>query len=159
GSEIAKATVAGGRVDVAFREPIRTSTSIDLTWSAPIPSGDDATIQLATFQPEGALSVASALQPAPDGDLEAVPQLGGGRSRAQADLPDFAQGLVAGTATAAFTTSAPSPGSLHLLRVEPVEEPAAVVDVAEYTAATTDEGRLLVRAHLEVRNERAAHLT
>ncbi|MEZ4382022.1 MAG: hypothetical protein R3A79_11795 [Nannocystaceae bacterium] len=87
-----------------------------------------------------------------------LPELRGWTAVASADLPEWGRGLVEGTPTAAYTAAERRDGRLGLLRFVPVEGPPVVVDVAGITAASSREGRLLMRAHYEVRNERAAHL-
>ncbi|MBL8971144.1 MAG: hypothetical protein JNK56_11210, partial [Myxococcales bacterium] len=100
----------------------------------------------------------ASLQLARDGEVEAVPVLSGWTPSSAAGLPAWGQGLVEGAPTAAFLASGAAGGELELLRFVPIEGPPVVVDVAAYTIATSREGRALMRAHYEVRNERAASL-
>lgn len=132
--------------------------SLAATWSAAVPPGEEVRIGVPRIAPGGAFRTESVLELARDGEIEVVPELQGAEPMAISALPPWAEGLVAGTPTVAFRLPGPPSGSLDLLRFLPAEQPAAVVDVANYTVATSDEGRVLARAHFTVRNERASHL-
>jgi hypothetical protein len=100
----------------------------------------------------------SALQLARDGEVEGVPEATGWTPSSAPRAAGVGQGLVEGTPTRRSRPAAARSGSLTLLRFVPIEGPPVVVDVAAYTIATSREGRALIRAHYEVRNERAASL-
>ncbi|WP_276572688.1 hypothetical protein [Nannocystis pusilla] len=150
----------GERVRVDLQAPVRDRVELELRWSAPIGRAAETRAGLPTLAPVGVFHSEVALQLARDGEVEAVPDAPGWSYVAAATLPAWAQGLVEGTATAALVQggSQATGGSLSLLRFVPLEGPPMVVDVAAYTIATSREGRALVRAHYELRNERAAHL-
>ncbi|WAS96149.1 hypothetical protein [Nannocystis punicea] len=149
----------GDRVRVELQAPVRDRVELELRWSAPIGKAAESRVSLPKVAPVGVFHSEVALQLARDGEVEAVPEAPGWSYVASATLPAWAQGLVEGTATTALVQqSGASEGSLSLLRFVPLEGPPVVVDVAAYTIATSREGRALVRAHYEVRNERAAHL-
>ncbi|MCA9690758.1 MAG: hypothetical protein KC636_14215 [Myxococcales bacterium] len=149
---------AEGRVEVTLQEPVRDRVELELTWTRALSQAAEATMELPRVTPDGAFRVQSAAQLARDGEVEVLPKLTGWDAVAAAELPEWGQGLVEGTPTAAFRTAGLGAGSLELLRYVPVAGPPAVVDVAAYSIATSREGRTLTRAHYEIRNERAAFL-
>jgi hypothetical protein len=149
----------GDQILVVLREPVEGLVAIDLSWSTPVSGDAEDAIPLPTFQLEHTFSTESALQLARDGDLEVLPDLPGWQAVAANQLPVWGQGLVAGTPSAAYTTSARrAQGSLNTLKFTPVSGPATLIDVASYTIAITELGRSLTRAHLSVRNDRGSHL-
>ena len=151
----------GGQLRVELQAPVRDRVEVELRWSAPIGKGAQSRADMPSIVPAGVFHSEVALQLARDGEVEAIPEAPGWNAVAAASLPAWAQGLVEGTATASLVagdSAPPGGGSLDLLRFVPLEGPPVVVDVAAYTVATSREGRALVRAHYEVRNERAAQL-
>jgi hypothetical protein len=149
---------SGSEVRVELQEPVSGRLELDLKWSAPIGAAAESRAALPQIGFEDVFRGESALQLARDGEVEVVPEASGWTPVRAAALPAWAQGLVEGTPSAAFTASSAASGSLTLLRFVPIEGPPVVVDVAAYTIATSREGRALIRAHYEVRNERAASL-
>lgn len=156
GANVRGWTRAGERVRVELQAPVRDRVELELTWTTPIGRAAESRASVPRIAPEGVFRSESALQLARDGEVEAVPATPGWSPVVAASLPAWAQGLVESTTTASL--SGGTGGELSLLRFVPIEGPPVVVDVAAYTVATSREGRALVRAHLEVRNERAAHL-
>lgn len=146
----------GERIKVELQSPARDRIEVELRWTIPIGRAGETKAPVPTITPEGVFRSEAALQLARDGEVEAVPETPTWSAVAAASLPAWAQGLVEGTATASLR-GGPG-GTLSLLRFVPLEGPPVVVDVAAYTVATSREGRALIRAHYEVRNERAAHL-
>ncbi len=149
---------SGSGVRVELQAPVSGRVELDLRWSAPIGAAAESRAALPQIVFEDVFRGESALQLARDGEVEVVPEASGWTPVSAAALPGWAQGLVEGTPSAAFTASSAASGSLTLLRFVPLEGPPVVVDVAAYTIATSREGRALIRAHYEVRNERAASL-
>jgi len=151
---------SGELVQVRLQAPVSGRLELELRWSAPIGAAAESRAALPRIAFEDVFRGESALQLARDGEVEAVPELRGWAPVRAAALPGWAQGLVEGTPSAAFVASgaAASAGALTLLRFVPLAGPPVVVDVAAYTIATSREGRALIRAHYEVRNERAASL-
>jgi hypothetical protein len=146
----------GERVRVELQAPVRDRVELELRWTAPIGRAAESRASVPRIAPEGVFRSETALQLARDGEVEAIPEVPGASLVASAALPGWAQGLVEGTATASLVGG--TGGELSLLRFVPLEGPPVVVDVASYTVATSREGRALIRAHYEVRNERAASL-
>lgn len=149
---------SGSEVRVELQEPVSGRLELDLRWSAPIGAAAESRVAFPQVVFADVFRGESALQLARDGEVEVVPEASGWTPVRAAALPGWAQGLVEGTPSAAFTASGAASGSLTLLRFVPLEGPPVVVDVAAYTIATSREGRALIRAHYEVRNERAASL-
>lgn len=149
-------TRAGDRVRAELQAPARGRVELELSWTTPIAKAGESRAELPRVAAAGVFHGETALQLARDGEVEAVPEAPGWSPVASSALPAWAQGLVEGTPTASLRGG--SGGSLSLLRFVPIEGPPVVVDVAAYTVATSREGRALIRAHYEVRNERAAHL-
>lgn len=149
---------SGSDVRVLLQAPASGRVELDLRWSAPIGAAAESRAALPQIVFADVFRGESALQLARDGEVEVVPEASGWTPVRAAALPGWAQGLVEGTPSAAFTASGAATGSLTLLRFVPLEGPPVVIDVAAYTIATSREGRALMRAHYEVRNERAASL-
>nr|MCH9683826.1 hypothetical protein [Deltaproteobacteria bacterium] len=149
----------GDVLEVQLGAPATGRVDLDLRWTQAIPAGDEASIILPRIEPEAWRSEAS-LQVARDGEHEVIPRPEGWTAVAASALPQWGQGLVEGTPTAAYQRSGGHrDGALDLMRFVPVPGPPTVVDVATYTMATTEEGRVLMRARYELRNDRGAHLT
>lgn len=154
GSALRSWSWEGDRIAVELSEPIDDLVTLQLSATV------DVAEQLATpvvrvrdvFRTEAVLQLAR-----PD-DLDVLPELDGWRAIARQEVPEWAGGQVDGAPRASFLTSAPRAGRLSVLRFEPVERPPLLVDVADWRLATTDEGRVLLRGLLDVRNERASHL-
>lgn len=148
----------GDVVEIDLRSPVSGRVEVELGWSHATPPGGESELALPVLAPE-AWHADATVQIARDGEIEVIPQLEDWEALAAAEIPEWGQGLVEGTATAAYRTpAADRGGALQLLRFVPVPGPPVVVDVAATTVAVTEEGRMLARAHYEVRNERASHL-
>jgi hypothetical protein len=148
----------GDRVEVELQAPVEQRLELEVRWTSAVPGGTEASLPLPRIEPLEAWRADAALQLARDGEVEVVPELTGWSSIPAAELPEWSRGLIEGTPTASFRAAGSAGGMLGLFRFQPVAMPPVVVDVASYTVATTEEGRLLGRAHYEVRNERAVHL-
>lgn len=148
---------SGDTVLVELQEPVDDVLRLEATWTVVVPAGTEGELPLPVVRPLDTWRVESSVQLARDGEIEVIPELSGVEPVPAASLPGWGQGLVEGTPTAAYSGASPK-GRLSLLRFEPVPGPAVVVDVAQAQLAATEEGRLLVRSHYEVRNERASHL-
>lgn len=157
GPGVASWTRSGDRVVARLRAVERGLVRVDVSWSSALPAGDVAVVPIPTVSPEGAFRTESVVQIARETGIDVVPTVSG-TPVAPTELPAWADGVVSGTPTTAYTGAQPPRGRLDVLRFLPAEQPAAMVDVAAYTIATTDEGRAMVRAHYAVRNERAAAL-
>lgn len=159
GAQVASWRREGDRVLVTLRESESRRVALDLRWTVPLDGSEASSVPLPSIVPEQAFRSQVAVQIARDGEIEVLPQLDGWEAIGQADLPDFAEGLVEGSPTAAYQAGAAGrAGALSLLRYVPAEQPAVVVDVAATVVAVSAEGRTLTRALLTTRNERAAHL-
>lgn len=153
---------SGDRVLVELSGPAQGRVDLDLRWSIASPRGAEARVPMPSVVPEDVFRSVVAVQVARDGEVDVRPELDRPwRPIAQAQLPDYAEGLVEGTPTAAFVRPRAEAGDddLQLLRLEPVPGPPMVIDVADLHLAVTDEGRTLMRMRYEVRNERASHLS
>jgi len=149
---------SGDALEVELNAPVSGRVDLELKWTQAIAAGDETRLPLPRIEPEAWRSESS-LQLARDGELEVIPEVEQGTAIPAASLPAWGQGLVEGTPTAAYEHGAgASAGYLDLLRFVPVPGPPTVVDVADYTVATTDEGRVLMKVRYDVRNDRAAHL-
>lgn len=156
GVDVASVDYEGSRVRVSLRSALSRRVQLDLRWTTTLADADEASLALPSIRPLSVHRTESSLQLARSGEREVVPSVRG-QAIASRDLPDWGQGLVAGQASAAFVGS--PRGQLELLRFQPADAPPAIVDVAEYTAATTAEGRALIKARYAVRADRAAALT
>lgn len=159
GPNVARVSRSGDRVQVELRKPTEGLVDLELTWSVPIEAGAESRIGVPEILPEGAFRTEASLQLARDAEIEVLPEVPGWQAVASSELPDFGEGLIEGTPTAAYVAAAAGKGgSLGLLRFVPAKSPPVVVDVASLTMTVSPEGRSLTRAHYTVRNERASHL-
>lgn len=150
---------SGDRIDIALKEAADGRIDVDLRWTQTLSNEAEARLAAPRITPQQAYRSESFMQIARDGELEVVPELAGWSAVARADLPDWASGQIQGTATASYRRDGDDPSArFELLRFVPVSGPPVMVDVAAYEIATTDEGRSLVQARYDVRNERASHL-
>ena len=149
---------SGDSVRVELQAPVAGRLELDLTWTAPLAKTAESRVPVPQLAFTNVFRSESSLQLARDGEVEAVPDITGWTPTTAAALPAWGQGLVDGAPTAAFRGGGSTSGALDLLRFVPIEGPPVVIDVAAYTIATSREGRALIRAHYEVRNERAATL-
>jgi tetratricopeptide (TPR) repeat protein len=149
----------GDRIDIQLKEPVDGRIDVDLRWTQGLPDGAEARLAAPRITPQQAYRTESFMQIAHDGELEVLPALSGWSAVASAELPEWASGFIQGTATATYHHDGESSGaSFELLRFVPLSGPPTMIDVAAYEVATTDEGRSLVHARYDVRNERASHL-
>ncbi|MEX1363511.1 MAG: hypothetical protein AB1Z98_10315 [Nannocystaceae bacterium] len=159
GRNVASWSRDGDVLEVVLSSPATARVDLQLTWSQAVPATDETSLPLPRIEPQAWRSDAS-LQVARDGELEVIPRAEDWTAIATGQLPPWGQGLVEGTPTAAYRHGAGSAeGTLDLLRFVPVPGPPTVVDVASYTLATTEEGRVLMRAQYQLRNDRGGHLT
>lgn len=158
GPTVASWDRSGDRVRVTLLEPEDRLVELSLSWSGPVPEGDEAKLALPSLRPQGAFKTESSVQLARDGEVEVVPELGSWTAIPFADLPEWGRGLVVGTPTATFAAGGAPGGTLNLFRFTPVAGPPTFVDVATITAAATRDGAVLMRAHYAVRNDRSPHL-
>lgn len=149
----------GDRIDITLKEPVDGRVDVDLRWTQGLSDGAEAKLAAPRIIPQQAYRTETFMQIARDGELEVVPALSGWSAVARAELPEWASGYIEGTATATYRHDSEDPSaSFELLRFVPLSGPPVMVDVAAYEIATTDEGRSLVHARYDVRNERASHL-
>jgi hypothetical protein len=149
----------GDRIDIELKDPVDGRLDIDLRWTLGLSGAAQTKLAAPRITPQQAYRTETFMQVARDGELEVLPELSGWSAVAQAELPDWAGGHIQGTATATYRRDDDDPrASFELLRFVPLSGPPVVVDVAAYEVATTDEGRNLVQARYDVRNERASHL-
>lgn len=163
GPQVASWKREGGLVVVELGGETTGLVDMDLRWTVASPPGAEAKVAVPAIVPQDVFRSPSAVQVARDGEVDVRPELSRGwRAVPSALVPAWAEGLVEGSPTAAFVRSRAADGSsgdsLELLRLEPVPGPPVVVDVADLRVATTEQGRTIVRARYEVRNERASHL-
>jgi hypothetical protein len=149
----------GDRIDITLKEPVDGRFDVDLRWTQGLPEGAEAQLAAPRISPQQAYRTETFMQIARDGELEVVPELSGWSAVASTELPEWAGGYIQGTATATYRHDGENGGArFDLLRFVPLSGPPVLVDVAAYEIATTDEGRSLVHARYDVRNERASHL-
>lgn len=152
-------SINGDRIDIELKEPADGRIDIDLRWTQGLASGAEARLAAPLIKPQQAYRSETFLQIARDGELEIVPKLAGVAALASTELPEWAGGFIQGSPTASYRIDRDDPSSsFELLRFVPLSGPPVMVDVAAYEIATTDEGRSLVHARYDVRNERASHL-
>jgi hypothetical protein len=151
----------GKRIHIVLREATRTSVDVQLTWSVALPKQAESELPLPVIEPQSVFRSESSLQVARDGEVDSVPNVGGWQTIATALVPEWGEGLVEGAPTAAFRRAGSGykgKGALELYRFEAVPGPPLVVEIGDLSMATSVEGRTLLRARYELRNERAPHL-
>jgi len=146
----------GAYVIVTPSEPLTGAATVSLTWSQRLSGGDNERVAVPHLDVPDAFRVERAVVLARDTDLETIPELSGGEVVAAARLPAWAADLWGGTPVVARTGEAA--GAVTLSRFVPVEQPAIMVDVAEYTVGLSEEGRAVVQGSITLRNETASHL-
>lgn len=155
GGDVVSWSRAGDRVTAELGHPATGMVRLEARWTAPI-AGE--AVPIPRVAAIGVRRTRAALQVARDGDLEPVAELSGWTQVASHELPAWAADLAPGSPVGSWTAPANAGGRVALLRFEPTGGPPAIVDVAAWTVATTEEGRMLVSGRLEVRNDRAAWL-
>lgn len=160
GPNVLEWTRSGDRIDVKLREPADARVDVELRWTRGLPNEAEASLSAPRILPDQAYRTERTIQVARDGEFEVLPELEGWTAVASTELPDWAGGYIQGSATASYRREGKGAGEARfdLLRFVPISGPPVVVDVAAYEIATTDEGRSLVQARYDVRNERASHL-
>ena len=151
----------GNRVDVVLRKPAESTVDLTLKWSRALAKTTESKVALPVIEPRNVFRSESTLQLARDGEVDAVPEVGGWSAVASAALPAWGKGLVEGSPTAAYRRAGAGykgKAKLDLYRFEAVAGPPMVVEIADLLMATSAEGRRLIRARYEVRNERAPFL-
>lgn len=128
-----------------------SSRRLDLRWTTPWPSGAQPVPACAV---EGAVRHEATLVVGRDRGVDVVPSVPM-TSIPVGELPPSMRDLV-DQPSVAFTSAGAPRGSLSLTATVPADLPAVMVDTAQYTVATSSEGRALVRAQLAVRNDRAS---
>jgi hypothetical protein len=136
--------------------PSASPLALGLTWTATLPAGAVATLPVPRVEVPGALRVQRTLLVAREQGLSLAPELRGGAAVLPERLPAPTRALVTGTPVLAREGDAT--GDIRALRVQAAPSPALFVDVADWRAVITPEGRWLAQGRLTVRNERAASL-
>ncbi len=151
----------GDHIRIALREATRTTVDVRLSWTVPLAKKAESELPLPAIEPQSVFRSESSLQLARDGEVDTIPQVGGWSPIATALVPEWGKGLVEGSPTAAYRRAGSGyegKALLELYRFEGVPGPPLVVEIADLLMATSVEGRMLVRARYEVRNERAPYL-
>lgn len=158
GPILAKWTRSGDLVTAELLEPQKAAVELEVRWSSSLPDADEAKVPFPVVEPQGVFRTERSVQIGRDGDREVVADLGSWEPIPTASLPEIARDLIVGTPASAWRITDSSRPSLGLLRFSPVSGPPTIVDVAAYDGALSQDGRLLMRAHYTVRNDRGAFL-
>lgn len=158
GDNVVNWTQSGDRIDLELEREVEDRLVVDLRWSTSVPKGTEASLAVPTVEVDGAFRSVQAVALARTNEVELVPELEGILAVPRSELEGRADGLVEGTPSATFLGQAAPSGTVKLLRFVPAKQPPTFIDRANYTIATTREGRALVRAVYQVRNERSSHL-
>jgi hypothetical protein len=148
---------SGDHIEVELRQPERSLVDLEVSYTAAAGGGETSQLPVPALRPDGVFRTTSTLQLARDGQLDLVPELPGAVVAAPDDLPAWGRDLVEGAPTGSFV-GVTGGGKVTVYRFTPADSPATIVDVASYTMSVTDEGRVLLRAHYAVRNDRGATL-
>ncbi len=159
GPNVHEWTRVGDRIDIVLKAAVDDRIDVDLRWTQALSSEAEAHVAAPRLVAGQAYRSESFLQIGRDDDLEVLPALAGWSTLASTELPAWAGGYVQGNATASFRHERDDASDrFDVLRFVPVAGPPVMIDVAAYAIATTREGRSLVQARYDVRNERASHL-
>ena len=158
GPQIARWSRTGDRVVVELSRRERALVTVEARWSTPLAATAETTLRPAVPVLDGTFRTVQALQLARDSTHEVVPEVTAFQPLPAARLPAWAQGLVQGQATAAFTSEAAPSARVRVFQATPAPRPATLVDVARYDIATSEEGRMLMRATFSIRNDRGGFL-
>jgi hypothetical protein len=159
GPNVHEWTRVGDRIDIVLKAAVDDRIDVDLRWTQALSSEAEAHVAAPRLVAGQAYRSESFLQIGRDDDLEVLPALAGWSTLASTELPAWASGYVQGNATASFRHERDDASDrFDVLRFVPVSGPPVMIDVAAYAIATTQEGRSLVQARYDVRNERASHL-
>ncbi len=150
----------GDLVRIELTEAEEDLVDLEMSWTEAIPDGEQSRRPVPLVVPQDVFRAERTVQLARDGTVDVAPQMGGWTAIAGRELPPWGTGLVDAAPTATFRHTGLTAASLDLdlFRFTPVEAPSVVVDVADHLVAATEEGRVLIRTRLAVRNERASHL-
>ncbi|MBN2191892.1 MAG: hypothetical protein JW751_03680 [Polyangiaceae bacterium] len=159
GPNVASWTRSGNDLAIELQAPIDSTTSVELRATTPIPNGAESRLPLPHLGSAEAFRFESTLALARTGELDAVPTVADGTTIAAEELPEWGQGLVTGTPTAAYRLgNGAETGTLSCLRFLPAPGPPVRVEVADLLYVTAAGGETLLRARYEVTNERATAL-
>jgi len=149
---------SGDEVIVTLIRPADGSVQLDLSWTLPLAEGEEIGVELAVPELREVFRSEHIITLGRDGEVEVAPRMKGWTLLPTSKLPNYARSLVLGDYAGAYGSSKGRGAALDVYRFQPAEQPATFVDVAQYTLATSEEGRLLGRAHYLIRNDRGAHL-
>jgi tetratricopeptide (TPR) repeat protein len=156
GPDVASARIDADRIVVELVRPRETVVEITLKWTRSL-DDDPATEPIPILSLEGVVHTEAWLQVARTGDGEVLPRVRGTRA-ARTALPEWANGLVSGPVVASYGPEPARGGRVSLPRFQLDDGPPAVVEIADYAAAVSPQGRVLVRARYTVRSDRARFL-
>lgn len=163
GPAVARWTRQGDEVTVQLEGMQDSFVELEARWTQSLPDIDEAQVPLPALTPLDVFRTEFAVQIARDGDRDVVPGFRSWTAIPHRALPEVATGLVEGTPVSSWTASSSSgaaanPPTLGLFRFQPVSGPPTIIDVAAYDGAYNTDGRLLLRGHYAVRNDRGAFL-
>jgi len=157
GATLAEWSRSGDTITAVLREAQREAVALEARWTVALSDSDELSLGFPTVELGEVFRTERVVQIARDGDREIVSGFSGWEAVPAAELPAIASDLVLGTPVSAWRASGAAP-ALSLLRFKPVSGPATIVDVAAYDGVLSRDGRLLMRAHYSVRNDRGAFL-
>lgn len=147
----------GTTLEIHLERPTRDAVVLRLGWSRPLASGEVAEAPLETVGLLGGGAVTRWTLVGAEPDREVVPVWSGGTELSVGELDGPQRNQVSGDVVS--VRSGAEGGVVRVYTSEPADMPDVVVDVADWFAALSREGRVLLQGTLTVRNERAAALT
>ena len=152
GQDVASVTQEAGTIRVGLTRARESVVALELDWTRPTQAAEPLPI----LRLDDVVRTESWLQVARSGDDEVVPRAQGRRA-ARGDLPPWAARLVSGPVVATWGPEPVTSGSVTRAATRPEDTPV-VVRVADYVAAVSPEGRVIVRGRYTVRSDGASFL-
>ncbi|MCB9780369.1 MAG: hypothetical protein H6742_17525 [Alphaproteobacteria bacterium] len=160
GAAVSGFTRSGDTVQVTLVRPIEGAVTVEVAWRATAPGASAAAVAVPVpvtssgVLDEGWVTVRGGDQ----GTV--VPDAGRGLAAVPvARVPAWAQGMVPGNVVTALALTGSRPElRLSVLDLSPIEAPPTFVDEARFEVAYAEHGRALLRATLDVRNDRSQYL-
>ena len=158
GTNIAAWRRSGRYLELELTDPAAHGMEVHLSWTHPVSVTEQTGLSIPRIEPVGVEHLESTLQLATAGELEVIPDIVGMEPVAFEDMRGWGKNMISASPAAMYQGERVPAGRLTLYKYLPADSPPVLVDVASTIMALTEEGRVLARTRLTVRNETAASL-